>query len=395
LLGILITARTGGPIMNAGQKLSWGLVIATYQRENVLIECLKLAISQTVKPVEIIIIDGSPNWDRTRSKILSEVGGRSDNIRWRYEAADALSIPVQRNQGIRLATADIVFLIDDDSLMYPTCAEEILKVYEADKECTVKGVQPELAPPPQNMMEEERKETGYFTYESLARRPALKSILNWVGRQIFLMNVLKMFIPYDGSFHLKLPQGMNNLKVVPTALLEGCRMTYRLDAIRQEPFESHLLYYAAGEDLDASYRVSRHGCLLTAIDAQLHHYQSKSGRMSRFAVTSLSATNLAFCIRKHSTTFRKNKQQYYVLMIRRIIAETFKDILSRRWTLPQVRGLLFALIYADKIFSSSQEDLAKWYPLFQSSLFSSDRLTVDFNNHVIATTTPATISLGR
>ena len=61
-------------------------------------------------------------------------------IRWTYVAAARRSSASQRNQGVRLSTADILFLIDDDSLMYPDCAEQIMRIYEADKDKAVSGI---------------------------------------------------------------------------------------------------------------------------------------------------------------------------------------------------------------------------------------------------------------
>ena len=46
----------------------------------------------------------------------------------------------QRNQAIDLATSDILFFFDDDSLMHPRCAEEIMRVYEADSRALVQAV---------------------------------------------------------------------------------------------------------------------------------------------------------------------------------------------------------------------------------------------------------------
>jgi len=43
------------------QPLSWAVVIATYQREKILPQCLKLAIGQTRQPSEVIVVDASDN----------------------------------------------------------------------------------------------------------------------------------------------------------------------------------------------------------------------------------------------------------------------------------------------------------------------------------------------
>jgi GT2 family glycosyltransferase len=355
------------------KPLSWGLVIATYQREKILSQCLTLAVEQTRKPAEVIVIDASDNWQTTCNQVMSEIADRYPEIRWIYQAADQRGLPLQRNQGLALATADITFLLDDDSLMYPTCAEAIMQVYEADTEGVVKGVQSILAPtvPGAIAIEDEAKAVGWHRDQWI---PGIASFQRFIWRYLFLMDSDFLCIPYDGEFpSYAVPDSLSHLNVRPVKIFHGCRMTYRREAIAQESFEPLLLYYALLEDMDASYRVSRHGMLLETSDAQLHHFQSNSGRLSRYVVSVLSAMNQAVCLRRYSNDLSRDRDRFYWLTSRRIIAEIFKDGLSRRWTFPQVRGLLLALQYAPYAFNLSEEELAQWYPCFQKELIASGK----------------------
>jgi len=63
-------------------------------------------------------------------------------------------------------------------------------------------------------------------------------------------------------------------------------------------------------------------------------------------------------------------------MVRRLVAEVLKDSLSRRWSLPQVRGLLTAWQHADRIFALPLPDLAAWYPAFQQAFLAGDSIKV-------------------
>jgi glycosyltransferase involved in cell wall biosynthesis len=110
--------------------LTWALVVPTYMREDVLPRCLRLGAAQTRPPLEIV--DSSPGRKSTRERILREISPLWPGIRWHYVEAERRSITSQRNQGVRAASADVVFLFDDDSLMYPDCAAEIMRVYDAD-----------------------------------------------------------------------------------------------------------------------------------------------------------------------------------------------------------------------------------------------------------------------
>ena len=137
-------------------RLTWALVIATYQRAHILPRCLRLAVQQTRLPMEIIVVDSSQNWEETRDAIKAKlIVALSRRFVGRMSLRNRRSSASQRNQGVRLATADILFLIDDNSLMYPDCAEQIMRIYEADKDKTVSGINAIHVPVPPD-----RSDTG-------------------------------------------------------------------------------------------------------------------------------------------------------------------------------------------------------------------------------------------
>ena len=349
------------------QPLTWALVVATYQREQILPLCLKLAVEQTRPPVEVIVVDASDHWEQTRDRVLAEIAKDHPKIRWEYVAAKQRGLPLQRNQGLDLATADIVFLIDDDSLMYPDCAEQIMRVYEADSALRVVGVQAALAEamPTETAVQDDAKPVGWKQNQWTMK---INPVQHFVWKNIFLMNNEVTCIPYYGTFpQHDVPAEVGALNVHPMRLFHGCRMTYRREVIGQERFEPLLLYYALNEDMDASYRVSKHGLLLEAGDAQLFHCQSNSGRLSRYVVTVLSLLNQAVCVRRYSDDLKRDRRRFYVLMVRRILSEFCKDGLSRRWDFPQLRGVLTGFRYAPIAFRLPLEELTQWYPQFQKA----------------------------
>lgn len=363
--------------MTAQNHLTWGLVISTYNREKVLPLCLELAVKQSRLPIEIVVVDASDHWQDTRNQVMADIAVHAPDIRWVYEAAEQRSICLQRNQGIKLATADVLFLIDDDSLMYPTCAEEIMRVYEADTEGAIAGVQAAAVehPPTDITITDNRKQTGSASEFLTPHSGLLGELKGWIWKHVFLMDGRKLFLPYDGDFPSHpIPASLSHLNVWRVELFQGHRMTYRREMIAKEMFEPFLRYYTAGEDLDASYRVSRHGCLLMALDAQLHHFQSAGGRLSRFKISVLSALNQALCIRRNAPNLSQVKGLYYRLMMRRVVAELLKDLLSRRWSLPQARGILVANRYSHKLFSLSESELGEWYVQFQREFLEQNRL---------------------
>lgn len=356
--------------MPTNDDLNWALVIATLDRIDILCEAVQLALGQTRPPAEVIIVDASVNLEEARQRVKA-VLERFPDVRLEHVAAQEKSLTVQRNQGAALARADILFMIDDDSLMYPDCAEAIMRVYEVDPHQEIAGVQAVLADdlPTGTTVSMTRKEKG--DVGNLERRQFV-ALRKWLRRHLFLMDAQALFIPYDGAYPYRpAPPDVTALSVAPSCLFHGCRMTFRRSVVMKERFESILRSYCPGEDLDASYRMSRHGALLTCHDALLYHYEVAGGRIDRYKVSHLSVLNQSVCLRLHARDAVRARRAFRTLMLRRIFAECLKDGLSRRWTFPQVRGIFSALVRSRRIWSMDLESLYSWYVTEQAELLRS------------------------
>jgi GT2 family glycosyltransferase len=361
--------------------LSWGLVIATYNREKILPTCINLALEQSLKPNEIIIVDASKDWQKTREHILSSFINDLKDLRFIYTAAETTGLTLQRNQGLKLSSSDIVFFFDDDTLMYPDCAEEIMRLYELDVDKLIQGIGAlDVQSPPQHVQVTlkksiaesnlQKKNSGDDIYWNLKLKlNFVRLIFSFIWKNIFLMSAESLFIPYDTKFpnHI-LPAYLSEQNCTPVKLLRGFCMTYRREIIAAENFEPLLRYYAPGEDLDASYRVSRKGLLLRACNAKVNHFSCSSGRINRFAAQALSILNQSVLLRKYSSNLGIGITRFYILGLRRLLAEFLKDLLSSRYTLPQFRGLLLGLLFSAKVFLSPKDKIFEWYISFQNIL---------------------------
>ncbi len=343
-------------------RLAWSLVVATYRREHILPRCLRLAAGQTRPPAEIIVIDASPDWHVTRDKVMAEIAAAHPEIRWTYQEAERRSLTAQRNQGIRLAREEILFLIDDDSLMYPDCAEQVLKIYEADTGHAVAGVNAMHVPVPPDQPADERG-------------PALSEFgttkqYGWLARQVrALLKADDLFVPYDADFpSYPIPEAVQKLHIGTRPLMAGWGMTYRREVCLKEPFEEILTHYAAGEDSDMGYRASRHGLLLTALDARLCHVGSTGGRLGPYVVTALGNLTPLVLHRIYSTDPERSKKRCRQLLRRRFLILLAKDLSKRQLSLPNARGILFARRWVDKVFAQTEAELRAWYPGFQKQL---------------------------
>jgi GT2 family glycosyltransferase len=355
----------------------WALVLSTYRRPDVLMLCLRAALEQTRAPSEVIVVDASPDWLASRAAVMAEVAPLRPGARWHYVEAERRSLPAQRNQGIALATAPILFMIDDDSLMYPDCAAEILKVYAADTQRKIAGVgaQEVAAPPPASWLVDLLDAGGDGNApparvgDSASESPArLRRRLRWNLAQLFDRGP-GSFLPYEGRWPDKsLPRECAHLRVSPARALNGFRMTFRREVITSEGFLGWFIGYAPLEDLDATYRASRHGVLVNAHAARLCHLVHHAARPNHYSVAAQWVMSSAVL----HAVFGHDRQALARAWRRRVrrflLLELVKDLAKRRFTLPNFRGILHGARHLSQIYRMTPDELRRWYPRVQSAL---------------------------
>lgn len=353
--------------------MDWSLCIATLNRQDALLRTLEFAAAQTVPPAQIVIVDVSDDWQESRTKAQAVLAAHPD-ITLDYITSDIRSSATQRNRGLQLCKHDIVFLIDDDSFMYPDCAEEILKVYTADKThevaCVAAVLRPELPPPPagQDTPLPGRKKSGKRSRYGLVGRFLHTTPGHWINTKILLQNKDELFLKYDEPRLKEVPSNIDGMNVVAASFMPGCAMTVRRSIALAEPFDASLRYYAAFEDLDVAYRYARHGAVLQARSASLHHYEAEGGRMKRKKVIIFQMLNMLVFIKRHAANPEALLGRYHLLMWRRLLGEALKDLLSGRWTFPQMAGALIVLRKWRLVWDRDIEELDQWYPGFQKEI---------------------------
>jgi hypothetical protein len=257
----------------------------------------------------------------------------------------------------------VVFLLDDDSLMYPECAAEIMRVYDADTGRSVVGVNAtNVAVPPDASPESQVSAPTEFTtaknYGHVAR---------WVRRRLRADDI---FIPYDRSFPAHpLPTAVAALAVDRWPMGAGWGLTFRREICLAEPFEEILINYAAGEDSDMSYRATRRGVYVGARHARLCHLGAASGRAPTFVWAVFNMLNPIALHALYSTDRRRSRILHRRMLARRVLISAAKDAYYRRWTMPTARGALLTLSMVGTIFRMSEQELRTWYPQFQAELY--------------------------
>ncbi len=341
----------------------WSLVVPTLNRADVLVESLRANVHQTRPPHQVIVVDASDDWRSVRARVLADVAKEAPEVEWIYLGAEVRSSAHQRNQGFARCTSDAVFFLDDDSFMYRDCAEQIMRVYEADTNFAIGGVCAVLADRLEGAFEPAEGADGSTRREGLAGR-----VLDLAHRQ---WRQDKLFIPYDGRFHVR-PVDLAGLDVAPVPLLHGCRMTFRAEAVRKAGgFEEMLVRSAYGEDIDLSYRISRHQALVEARRAALRHEQVPAQRPKRELNTALVILNAIalYKLNEAGAAAPTSARTAYGFLARRAALELLRDCVRPRKWMPCTRGALRAASYVPKVLSLDGQALRKKYVEIQRSLY--------------------------
>jgi GT2 family glycosyltransferase len=336
-------------------SLGWSLVVPTLNREECLLRSLRQNIRQTRPPVQVVVVDASDDWERVRDRVLREIAVEAPAIEWIYVGSDRRSLTHQRNIGLKHCKGDVAFLLDDDSFMYHDCAEELMRIYEADERKELGGVSAWLADAPEGSPASTKKGSS-----SIAG-----ALMGFAERQWWQD---KLFIPYDGRFHDGPGDNDETADVFRVPLFHGCRMTFRTEALRQSGGSEEMLVGTGyGEDCDLSYRVSRDKALVLSRRALLYHEQTMVQRPKRELNTSLIILN-AIALYQLNHGDGANGGVAYGFLLKRLMLELFRDcVRPRRW-MPHTRGALRAARLVPTVLSYKGEELRRRYVEIQQQL---------------------------
>ncbi len=354
---------------------NWAWCIATYNRHDMLERTCALALAQSVPPAEIVITDASENWESGRTRISDIVDAAVANgvprPRLSYEKASKPSSAVQRNESIQRAQAEIVFLFDDDTLMFPETAEQILEVYARDVNGVVQAVTaaatselpqvPSWQPAPEAPRPVTAPPEGAAELAQGRARDGLAQLVRGILRAD------DRFVPYDPEPRVHpVPQSMDGLGLRSWKLAAGYHLTARRASVLREPFDHRLTGYSPGEDSDMTYRLTRHGPILHRPDAMIHHAEAPGSRFGMFRRVALGATNALLMHRVHSSDIAYSARESRALLRRRLLIEFAKDVRGRDWRLPRTRAIVFALRHINEILSTPNDKIDEVFERFQS-----------------------------
>jgi GT2 family glycosyltransferase len=237
------------------------IIISTlYKRPKELRECLESILNQSVKPLEVILINSNPN--REVEKPFEELFKhfRNSGIAVKRIHIPNSSLPHARNTGVRFAKGNIILFIDDDVILDREYLKYILRTYYNHPDAM--GVQ------------------GFITNRISKNNPLIKwSILK------FIWWLLQRGY-YEVGIHRQLPSLYEVLpyqltKSIRRESFSGTNMSFRREVFNHLEFDERLKKYAIGEDKDFSYRIHRlfPGSLYQTPNAKLIHVEAPGGRL--------------------------------------------------------------------------------------------------------------------
>ena len=100
---------------------SFSVIIATYQRPDLIGDCLDALGRQRLPPLEVIVVDQSPD-SRTRDVVQGRPAGSPPVT---YLHSDRVGLSLARNIGVRASRSSLVAFTDDDALPEPGWLEAL------------------------------------------------------------------------------------------------------------------------------------------------------------------------------------------------------------------------------------------------------------------------------
>lgn len=194
-----------------------------------------------------------------------------------------LCLTAARNLGVKQSTGDIIIFFDDDVILDKNYIEEIIKIFQNDKEGAIGGVMGKI--------------TNTKTY---------MSTLNTTFRRLFSLS-------YFGNGRLTasgMATSVQHLnKITITKHLSGCGMAYRRKIFNTFTFDENLgkhTGYCYREDLDFSYRVSQKYTLVYTPFAKLQHLETKTARANEILLKRQQIFNFHYMFQKNMPKRLKN-----------------------------------------------------------------------------------------
>jgi glycosyltransferase involved in cell wall biosynthesis len=285
------------------EQLDYECVICTRNRPQALRMSVPLLLAQTRPPRRVIVADSSDDHEEIR-RLVAEIS--TDAPCEVVVLSSPRGSSVQRNEGLKLVEADVVFFPDDDSLCDPDFAEHVMRIYERDADRVIGGV---TGTHRARMRDSE--DVGADATR-MAPGPRLRQLISPARGRLERKLVLDPLVSISWQIRKRwtVPDWLREVDGQPNCWVRGCRMTFRTEVIRAaEGFDEHLRDYATFEDVHLGFSIGRTTIIAQAMGAMVFHMQFPGGRGSGRIRGATNIANRAYVVACHSERGSVNRRR--------------------------------------------------------------------------------------
>lgn len=233
-----------------GRRLAASVVVPTYQRPDDLARGLESLLGQSRLPDELLVID-----DGALAEVPHRAPLEAAGVAVTYRRKTQPGVTESRNLGLELARGDVVFLSEDDVVLFPDYIERILAVFEADVAGRIAGV------------------GGLIANERRGRLQGLLRLAVYLPLGLTALREGRLLRSGFAGEYGESPRAIRKLSEVDFLL--GGVAAVRAAALGDLRFSSRYRSatgYGQGEDKDFSVRLARRGRLVVEPAARVYHY---------------------------------------------------------------------------------------------------------------------------
>ncbi len=290
------------PDISASYGRNISVVIPTMNRSEDLARLAASLIKQTCLPKEVIIVDQSLN--QKTKEIVAKLENEFPEFGWRYFYQQEKSLVRARNRGLKESSGEIISFLDDDVELdknYICCVQESFQINK-----DIGGVAGNVVVP-----------------------KALKGS-KWVLRKalmrLFLLSNFDARMTASGFGYPIFEREIS--RELEVELFPGNSMNYRSDIARKELSDEWFSGYGFREDVDLSYRISRHAKLIMIPGARFIHNASGVNRLDVMRLKRMELQNYWYIFKKHKDHGLQSRLLFGYSVLGMVLIDLFECILT-------------------------------------------------------------------
>ncbi|TBW25663.1 glycosyltransferase family 2 protein [Gramella sp. KN1008] len=258
------------------EKISFGLIVCTYERASSLKRLLDSVKKQTQYPDEILIIDGS--FTEETKDIIDE--NPYVNLKYFKVGVEDRGLTKQRNYGIdHSGNVDVICFADDDLVLEKDYFAQLLSTYKKKPEAIAVG----------GWIDDDtywRKVEG--NYKPKFDEFIIDNYVRKLGQRNVFRKRLGLLSDKPPGFMPEFSHGFSTGFLPPldktyeVEFFMGGVSSYRSNLFQKIKFSSYFEGYGLYEDMDFCLRASKIGQLYVNCAARVVHHHEQAGRPNKY-----------------------------------------------------------------------------------------------------------------